>query len=243
MQKETSNWFASWFDSPYYHVLYKDRDETEAGRFMCNLVQHLNIEKGKSILDLACGKGRHSIYLNELGYCVTGVDLSPASIAHADSFKNKGLNFKVHDMRVPFGQTFDAVFNLFTSFGYFDCDEDNLKTICAIKKNLKPGGLAVIDFMNSDLVIDNLVPNEVKKVDGITFHIHRYVSEGYILKDIAFEAEDHSYKFTEKVRALTLSDFSDYFKKAGINLIDTFGDYDLNAFDKKTSSRLILVFN
>ena len=74
------NWFASWFDTEYYHILYKDRDYNEAQLFMDNLTQYLNLPEDAKILDLACGKGRHSVFLNELGYQVSGVDLSENSI-------------------------------------------------------------------------------------------------------------------------------------------------------------------
>ena len=74
MQKEQQNWFASWFDTDYYHILYKDRDYDEAELFMNHLTNYLNIPEGGTILDLACGKGRHSVFLNDLGFDVTGAD-------------------------------------------------------------------------------------------------------------------------------------------------------------------------
>lgn len=242
MTKDTTAWFASWFDTPFYHILYKDRDYDEAQLFMDNLTQYLNIPEGGTILDLACGKGRHSVYLNSLGYDVTGVDLSENSIAHAKQFENDSLHFKVHDMCQPFGKRFDAVFNLFTSFGYFDNEEDNLKTIKAIRENLNPFGFGVIDFMNSDYVIDNLVPEETKTVDGIDFNLKRYVEDGYIIKEITFTHEGDDYNYQERVRAFTLADFEALFEKAGVYLLDVFGDYKLRKFDNKTSERLILIF-
>ena len=83
MTKDTTQWFTSWFDTPYYHTLYKDRNHSEAQVFMDNLTNYLNVPEHGEILDLACGKGRHSIYLNSLGYNVTGVDLSENSIEYA----------------------------------------------------------------------------------------------------------------------------------------------------------------
>lgn len=242
MPKETENWFTSWFDTPYYHILYKDRDTKEALVFMKNITQYLALQEGQTILDLACGKGRHAISLNELGYDVTGVDLSPASIVYAKDFENETLHFAVHDMCKPYPKKFDAVFNLFTSFGYFEKEEDNFRTLTAIKANLKKGGKGVIDFMNVHNVLKNLVPHEIKKVDSLNFHIHRYVKQGYIYKDIQFKDNHQDYLFTEKVKALTLDDFTTYFKKAGIELLTIFGDYNLNPFDSKKSPRLILIF-
>ena len=242
MIKDSKDWFCSWFDTPYYHILYKDRDNDEAQRFMENLTSYLNIPEDAKILDLACGKGRHSVYLNAIGYHVTGLDLSPQSIEHAKQFKNETLHFDVHDMSKPYSQQFDAVFNLFTSFGYFENEEDNLNTIKAIKANLKDNGIGVIDFMNVDFVIDNLIPEDTKTVEGIDFKLKRYVENGYIIKDISFKIENKSYNFKESVKAITLDEFKNMFQKANIQLLDVFGDYKLHRFDKQTSERLIMIF-
>ncbi|RMA64144.1 class I SAM-dependent methyltransferase [Ulvibacter antarcticus] len=243
MQKETDNWFASWFDTPYYHILYKDRDYQEAAYFMNALTSFLELSNDAEILDLACGKGRHSKYLNGLGYDVTGVDLSPASIAYAKQYENNRLHFAVHDMCLPYPKKFDAVFNLFTSFGYFESENDNLRTIKAIKQELKPNGHGVIDFLNADYVRTHLVPSEIKTVEGIDFEIERYIEDNYIIKNISFEVNSKKHSFTEKVKALTLADFNSYFDKAGVTLNHCFGDYHLNNFNAKTSERLILVFD
>ncbi|MCK5401401.1 MAG: class I SAM-dependent methyltransferase [Flavobacteriaceae bacterium] len=242
MTKETKDWFTSWFDTPYYHILYKDRNYDEAQNFMENLTCYLNIPENGKILDLACGKGRHSVYLNAIGYNVTGVDLSPYSIASAKQFENETLHFDVHNMSQPYSQQFDAVFNLFTSFGYFESEEDNLNTIKAIKANLKNNGIGVIDFMNVDFVIENLIPKNTKTVEGIEFNLKRYVEKDYIIKDISFKVDNITYNYKESVKAITLDDFKDMFQKANIQLLDIFGDYKLHPFDKKTSERLILIF-
>ena len=242
MNKDTTTWFTSWFDTPFYHILYKDRDDTEAQHFMDTLTDYLNIPESGKILDLACGKGRHAIYLNELGFDVTGADLSENSISFAKQFENDTLHFEVHDMCKPFNKPFDAVFNLFTSFGYFDKDEDNLNTIKAIKSDLNDAGFGVIDFMNSEFVIENLVPEEVKTVDGITFNLKRYVEVGYIIKDICFTANGQNYNYQERVKAFTLADFEVLFEAANVYLLDVFGDYKLRKFNPKTSERLVMIF-
>ncbi len=243
MQKDKNIWYASWFDTPYYHILYKERDDNEAAQFMNTLMDYLNLPKGSKILDLACGKGRHAQYLNTLGYDVTGVDLSPESIAYAKQFENETLHFHEHDMCEPFPKKFDAVVNLFTSFGYFENEEDNLRTIKAIKEEINPKGFGVIDFLNVEYVKQHIVPSEIKIVDGISFHINRKIEEGYIIKEIKFSHNDTNFAFVEKVKAITLKDFEDYFDKAGITLKHCFGDYQLNTYSKETSERLILIFS
>lgn len=235
-------WFSSWFDTPYYHILYKERNYREAQVFMDNLTHYLNLPEKAKVLDLACGKGRHSIYLNQLGFDVIGADLSENSIIEASKQSNETLHFKVHDMREAFEEKYDAIFNLFTSFGYFENDDDNLTTLKAIKNSLSDYGFAVIDFMNVNQVINNLVPEEVKTVDGIDFHLKRYVADGHIFKEIDFEDKGQKFHYTEKVKALTLQDFESMMEEAGIYLLDIFGDYKLKKFHKTESERLILIF-
>jgi len=241
-QLATENWYASWFDTPYYHILYKDRDYEEAQAFMDNLTEYLNLPEEAKILDLACGKGRHSIYLNQLGYDVTGADLSENSINAASKSSNEKLHFVVHDMRISFEEKFDAIFNLFTSFGYFEDDADNLTTLKAIRESLTEYGFAVIDFMNVDFVLENLNPAETKTVDGIDFHIKRYEKDNHIYKEISFSDKGKEFHFTEKVQALRLTDFEKMMEEAGIYLLDVFGDYKLRKFYKSQSERLILIF-
>ena len=240
--KSTENWYTSWFDTPYYHILYKDRNYREAQVFMDNLTHYLNLPEKAKVLDLACGKGRHSIYLNQLGFTVLGADLSENSITEATKNTNETLHFKVHDMREPFEEKFDAIFNLFTSFGYFENDEDNLTTLKAIKESLTEYGFAVIDFMNVAQVLETLVPEETKTVEEIDFHIKRYLKDGHIYKEIDFEDKGQKFHFTAKVKALTLKDFEELMEEAGIYLLDIFGDYKLKKFHKTDSERLIMIF-
>ncbi len=239
---KTDNWFASWFDSKYYHLLYKDRDDKDAQLFMKHLTNYLNLPENGTILDLACGKGRHAVYLNSLEYNVTGVDLSKNSIDHATQFENETLKFDVHDMRTTFPEKFDAVFNLFTSFGYFEDENDNIKTLQAIQESLNETGFGVIDFMNVDFIIENLVAEETKTVEHIEFHIKRYIKNNFIHKEIRFTDNNEDFFFTEKVQAITLNNFKEYLLQADITLLEIFGDYKLNKFYSKTSERLILLF-
>ena len=234
-------WFGEWFDSPYYHVLYKNRDENEAKEVIDRLFTHFNFNPEDRIMDLACGKGRHAIYMNGKGLNVTGVDLSINSIAHARQYENPTLKFYQHDMREVFKeQMFDYIFNLFTSFGYFDTTEEHAKAIRAMACSLKRGGQLVIDFLNPYLVAHHLVKAEEKNIDGIHFRITKDMDgEGFIIKNISFEDSGVIYNFHEKVRAISKDEFLDYFRSAGLELIGIYGDYDLNDFEEKTSERMI----
>ena len=236
------SWFANWFNSPYYHTLYKNRDEKEAQGFIDNLVQHLNLKKRSKLLDIACGKGRHAKRFNSLGFDVVGVDLSSNSITTAKKNENETLQFFEHDMREVYQENqFDVATNLFTSFGYFEKDEDEQKAINAMASNLKKEGLLVIDFMNSKKIMANLVASEQKIIDDITFDINRKASNQFIIKDIHISDSKTKHHFQEKVKALTLVDFSTFITNSGLKIIDIFGNYKLEKFNAQTSDRLILI--
>lgn len=236
------DWFDVWFDSPYYHLLYKDRNNKEAEKFINKLMLHLAPQKDSKFLDVACGKGRHSIHINSYGFHTTGIDLSKNSIDIAQKNQNSSLIFSQHDMRYPFKKNeYDYAVNLFTSFGYFDDNEDNQKTITAISNSLKDKGKFIIDFMNVEKVINNLKKYEIKKVNNIDFHINRTFKNGCILKEIRFNTNNNDYKFLEKVQALTLDDFNLLLNNSKMKIIHLWGDYELNEFDKEQSNRLIIL--
>ncbi len=239
MKKE---WFEQWFDSPYYHALYKSRDEAEAQKTLDNLLSALQLPPGARILDLACGKGRHSRYLADKNYDVTGLDISSASITFARQFEHERLWFYQHDMRLPFRiNYFDAVMNMFTSFGYFKSDRDHLLSLKNVQKGLKPGGLFLLDYFNSDWVRQNLVHSDTKTVDGIEFHLKRNIRAGHIFKSVEFAADGRKFHFQERVRLFTRADFESLLTAAGMVSRRIYGSYDLNDFDEKNSPRLIII--
>ncbi len=238
---KTTDWFTSWFDTAYYHILYKHRNDEDAQFFMRNITSFLKLPESSHIADLPCGKGRHSVYLNSLGYKVTGGDLSKNSIDHAKQFENDSLDFEVWDMRKPLENKYDAVFNLFTSFGYFDDDNEDIGILKSIKNGLKPNGVFVMDFLNVEKVKNSLVEKEVKTIDGIEFHIKREIKDDFILKHISFDADNKEHSYTEQVKFLTLEKMQSYFENAGLKIKHVFGNYSLNEFNANTSDRLILV--
>jgi SAM-dependent methyltransferase len=240
--KKNTNWFKTWFDSPYYHLLYKHRDCDEAGLFINNLVKYFNPPPSSRFLDLACGKGRHSLFLNKKGFDVTGVDLSLESIKHASAFENERLHFYVHDMRKLFRTNyFDYVMNLFTSFGYFENDRDNQATISSAAKALKKDGFLIIDFFNAKKVIENLQPEQCFELEGIEFTIRKKFQNNFIIKQISFSDKGNKYVFEERVSALSLVDFERYFAASGLNIIHLWGNYYLEDFDINSSERLIII--
>ncbi len=239
MKKE---WFEDWFDSPIYHRLYQNHNAQEAEIFIDNLLNYMQLPEHAMCLDLACGKGRHALQISQRGYDVVGMDISVNSIEYANQYANEYLSFFSHDMRKPFHiRYFDVVFNFFTSFGYFSSRAEHLKSLDNIAKSMVAGGQFVIDFFNPTTVISGLVPNELKAIDGVMFHLKRWVSEGRVHKSIEFDLNGVPQHYEERVSLFTFADFEDMLQVVGLRIEDVFGNYSLAPFEEATSPRMIIV--
>jgi cyclopropane fatty-acyl-phospholipid synthase-like methyltransferase len=237
-------WYASWFDSPFYPLLYKHRDEQEAADFLDLLLQKLKLPQKSRILDLACGRGRHSRFLHSRGMQVHGVDLSPSSISDANLLATQGLSFEIRDMRMPWpNPTFDLALSLFTSFGYFDSDEENGKVLKALRTAIHPGGFVLLDFFNSQKVLAGLgqVEQQQQQIGGYTFFTQKRADKGSIVKDIQVKSADKEWEFTERVRAYSKQELILLCTAAGLEPIQIWGSYTLDDFDPNHSERTILL--
>ena len=237
-------WFKDWFNSPYYHQLYFNRDDKEAAAFIDTLIQYLKPAPGSRMLDVACGKGRHSIQLANKGFTVTGIDLSDDSIDEALKYQTGALHFYKHDMRLPFWiNYFDFAFNFFTSFGYFKTRREHDNAIRTIAGSLKKDGTFVMDFLNVHYAENNLVHQSEKEIEGINFIITKWFDETHFYKKIIVEDEalQEPLIFTERVAKFSLGDFTEMFAYQGLQIQEVFGDYNFSNYDVKKSSRLIMI--
>ncbi len=237
-------WYKDWFSSPFYHKLYFERDEKEAEAFIINLIAHLRPEPGSRMLDVACGKGRHSKILASLGFNVTGIDISYESVAYARQFEKDNLDFFVHDMRLPFwGNYFNYAFNFFTSFGYFKTRREHDDAVRTIAKSLKPGGSFVIDYLNVHYAEDHLVHKESKEIKGTIYDILRWQDETHFFKKIVVNDPSLKQPFTctERVAKFSLGDFTDMLAFQDMQVHEVFGDYKFNEYNVKYTPRLIII--
>jgi len=237
-------WFRDWFSSPFYHRLYFERDEKEAEEFIHKLVHFLQASPGHRMVDIACGRGRHSCILAKMGFDVTGFDLSFESIDYAKQFETDNLNFYQHDVRYPFWVNyFDYAFNFFTSFGYFATRREHDDAMRTIATSLKPGGMFIIDYLNTHYVEDHLVHIETKNVAGTSYQIHRWEDETHFYKKIIITdaslvvPEEH----TEKVVKFSLGDFTDMLSYQNMQILEVFGDHNLSPYDVRKTPRLIII--
>lgn len=237
-------WYKAWFSSPFYHKLYFERDEREAQNFILHLLDYLKPAANSKILDVACGRGRHSRFLATQEFDVTGIDLSFDSIEYAKQFEKENLHFYQHDMRLPmWANYFDYAFNFFTSFGYFATHREHDDAVSTIAKSLKKGGIALFDYLNVHYVEEHLVYNESKRVGGTEYEIHRWMDEDHFYKKI--EVRDASLsvaeEYCEQVAKLSLGDFTDMLSFQNLQVVDVFGDYSLRSYDVRKTPRMIVV--
>lgn len=241
-QVNENEWYATWFDSPYYPVLYGHRDETDAQHFLDELTKLDIFKPGIKIADICCGRGRHASYLHAKGFVVFGFDLSQESISHCQKLAKPGISFFRHDMRDPFPEAgFDVVLNLFTSFGYFDTVEQNTSALSHMCAAMKPSGYLVIDFLNINTVLNQLVVSESVVKEGIRFELSRKVENGRIEKTIHIDDHGKNHVFKESVAMLDLDAFKSMLLNCGMEIVEVFGNYDLHDYNPMLSPRLIIV--
>jgi len=239
-----AEWFDNWFDTPYYHLLYFERNHAEAAQFLDRLVAHLNPPPGCTMLDVACGKGRHAAHLAGKGFDVTGLDLSENSILAAQEAANERLHFYVHDMRQPFRINYYAyVFNFFTSFGYFRTRREHDAALRSMAQALQPGGILVMDYLNVHYAEQRLLPVFDKAVDGYNFHITKWMDETHFHKKIEVEHDDFTepHVYVETVSKFSLGDFTEMLAFQGLQVKEVFGDYALGPYHVSQTPRMIMV--
>ncbi len=237
-------WFKDWFNTPYYHQLYKDRDYTEAANFIDVLLKKISPSPNSLMLDVACGKGRHSLQLANKGFEVVGIDLSHESIQEALLSEQSNLHFYEHDMRLPFWiNYFDYAFNFFTSFGYFKSKREDENAIRSIAQSLKSNGVFVMDYLNVAYTESQIEHLSKKEIDNVEFTITKWHDEKFFYKKILIEDNNKkkNISFTETVSKYTLQDFTGLFEAQGLKIKDVYGDYQLSKYIAEESPRLILV--
>ena len=235
-----NEWFEDWFNSEYYHLLYQNRSQNEADLFIKNIVRKLKLDPEATVLDLGCGKGRHALKMSSFFNSVHGLDLSKNNIKIANSTKKDNMKFFIGDMR-NFNLTtkYDYVFNLFTSFGYFNTIEENLDVLKCAHQQLKKNGHLLVDFLNPDVIRNDKFSSEEKRIDDVHFNIEKCISGNFILKKIKIKDGNKQFHFNEKVQLFDLNDFEEMLLKTGYTIHSTFGNYDLENYHTN-SERLIL---
>jgi len=232
------NWFKDWFGQEYVDV-YAHRDEQDALNLVRLILKHIPIRENTKILDAACGNGRHACAMAKYLDYLFGIDLSLFLLRQV----RQNCHFKIvrGDIRaLPFKKEFDALLNLFTSFGYFFEEQDHLLVLQEFHKVLKPGGFFFFDFLNADYVQKYLKETSERWIDSKKIVEHRRINNGRVEKTIIIENQGKVQEFIESVRMFTKDELLSMVASAGFTVIKTMGDYH-GASLSKLSPRLILL--
>ena len=240
-------WYKEWFASEEYLEVYLHRNSDDAKKLVSLILDTSKLAYGSTILDAACGAGRHSGIFASLGYKVTGFDLSKTllQVAGAEA-KQKALNinYACGDLRkVFFNYKFDLIVNLFTSFGYFDSDEDNFSFLKNSIKILNDNGSYVLDYLNEKFLRLNLIGTSVKKLNDKSILESRRIINDRVEKEITIANKFSERKYVESVKLYSKQKIEFEMTKAGYKCFRIYGNYDSSDFDENYSSRLIMFFS
>ena len=220
-------WWESWFGEEYLE-LYPHRDLASARREVSFALARLGPEP-MPILDLACGAGRHSLRFEEKGFPPVGLDYS-APLLELARARGETLRLVRGDMRaLPFGDgAFRSVVNFFTSFGYFLREADNTAVVGEIERVLERGGRFLCDTFGRDYAVSRLVPEESRATDEREYRIRRWwnAETRRVEKEIEVRRGGSTMTFRESVRAYTAEELCAMFRKAGLAVEQTWGDFE-----------------
>lgn len=241
-----SDWFKSWFNHPAYLKLYAHRTLEEAERTIQTLLRFASIASPRpKALDIACGSGRHAVALAENGFDVVANDLSATLLGEARKLaaqKNLSLTFSQTDMReIAFEEEFDLIVQLFTSFGYFENDDDDVIVLKNVARALKPNGWYALDFLNARYVQTHLQPETRRSLDGMEILEQRVIFGERVVKSITLTENGQAHHFIESVRLYSPDNLSEMLRNVGLRPHCELGDYDGRPFNLDASPRFILI--
>jgi SAM-dependent methyltransferase len=231
-------WYQEWFGQDYLD-LYAHRDAGEAEAHARFLETVLHWPKPNAVLDLACGAGRHTRALRGRGYRALGVDLSLTLLTQSPELPRVAGDIRC----LPFAAgTFDWVLSFFTSFGYFETERQNFRVLEEVVRILRPGGRFLLDLFNREQVLENLVPNESREVNGSQATIERWFDRDSqrVNKRIQIRPPDGPTRtFLESVRAYREEEVTMGLRWAGLEVESSYGNFEGEPYGHD-SDRLIL---
>ena len=227
-----AEWFESWFESEEYLKVYKHRDEQEALQLVESIISITNIKNKSKILDLACGAGRHSIEFAKKGFLLTAVDLSENLLNNAKVNAQNAevdIDFIRADIRDFYiDDKFDLVLNLFTSFGYFESDEENFKVFKSAYNHLNENGFFIFDYFNKKYLEENLIPNSSLRIEDGEIIQKRRIEKGRVIKDIIIKKNGNEKYFKESVKIYSLDEIKSKLELTKFNIKDIYGSFEFH---------------
>jgi cyclopropane fatty-acyl-phospholipid synthase-like methyltransferase len=240
-----TEWFEEWFNTEEYLNVYRHRNDADAEQLVKLIMANTVLPHNADVIDLACGNGRHSIHFAECGYNVTAVDLSENLLFVArKNAESMGLNIKFinSDLRsFQSSSKFDIAVNLFTSFGYFETDDENFSLFPKVFNLLKNKGYFVIDYFNANYLSNNLITHSEDTVSEKKIIQERRIIGHRVIKDITISKDGLKKSFRESVRMYSGNELLTAIENSGFKVHKVFGNIDGSKFDLNSSPRIIII--
>jgi SAM-dependent methyltransferase len=229
-----AQWYREFFDDLYLRVYQPLEAPEQVRREVDFIVKALDLPAGAKVLDLCCGQGRHSLELARRGFQVVGVDLSEALLyAARKRAESEGLSvtFLHCDMReIDFADEFDAVINMFTSFGYLESEAEDEKVLGKVAQALKSGGKFLLDVVNRDRLVRDFQAREWHAADEgwlvLEERTFDHLSGRMETRWVCVARDGVRYERLSSVRLYTASELRTMLERAGLKVTNLFGDYD-----------------
>jgi SAM-dependent methyltransferase len=247
-QMNASDWYTSFFGEDYLEMYETALPPERTAADVEGIIALLGLEPGARVLDLCCGHGRHAIPLAKRSYAVTGYDLSEVFLERARAqaeAQGAEVRWIQGDMReLPFDADFDAVLNVFTSFGYFEDPEDDAKTLRGVRKALRPGGRFLLETMHRDSLPARFQSRGFERTAGGVIVLHERcwdLARDVIDEDVTLLRPDGSRsEYRTSVRLRSLDEFLALLREADLEPEVWYGGLDGSPLNL-TSPRLVLV--
>ncbi len=212
------------------------------------IMEKLKLKKGESLLDIPCGTGRHSKFFSLAGIEVTGVDINPTCLAWAKRHtRGRKIQFQKGNMGdlSKFRGKFDALANLFTSFGYFETEDENDQVMREFVSTLKPGGRLALSLINKDWLLKVFQPaSQVKLGKETIIEAREYYRQTSTVTAHWFHLNKNHTKadvYYNRVRVYSKEDMVELMKQCGLKRIKVFGSYSGDKFSRYKSSHPVYV--
>lgn len=246
--KPDKEWFAEWFNHPLYLRVYSHRDETEAKTCLTTILQKTSLDaltpEDIRVMDIACGAGRHALEFAKLGFTTTANDLSPFLLECTRTKaaeENLSLECTQQDMRhISAENTYDLVVQLFSSFGYFKTNKEDLQVLRNVHRALKKDGRYILDLINPVHLKKNLIPSSSRTLDDLKISEERHIEGDRVIKQITISSPEDTLSFEESVRLYNPKTIREMLASAGFGITGIYGEYNGSAFDEKTSPRMMI---
>ncbi len=240
-------WYKTFFGADYLRIYSPFLPAERTAREVAGIVKLLQLPADSSILDLCCGHGRHTISLAQQDYRMTGLDQSEVFLQRAQAeaeTKDTKVRWIQGDMRtIPFKNEFDAVINIFTSFGYLENEDEDLQVLQQIQQALKPGGLFLLETIYQPRVVRNYSPHGIIRYnDGLIVLEERHLDLLGSRNEISITMLYPNGKRTQhrqSIRVYTLTELVRMLAAVGIPMQAYYGDLDGSPLTM--DSRLVVI--